>query len=66
MPRRAATALDVTHALKNGEILRSPEWDDENSNWKYRIEGKDPDGEDLAAITVIIDANATIRIITVF
>jgi len=66
MPRRGASALDVTHALENGEIVGSPEWDDIYSNWKYRVEGKDTDGEDLTSITVIIEANATLRIVTVF
>lgn len=66
MPRRGATALDVTHALETGEILRAPEWDDENGNWKYRVEGKDPDGDGLTAITVIIEATSTLLIVTVF
>jgi hypothetical protein len=66
MPTRGITALDVTHALENGEVVGSPEWDDVHGNWKYRVKGEDLDGDDLTSLTVIIEEDATLRIITVF
>jgi len=35
-------------------------------NWEYRIEGTDIEGEDLKAITVIIEEYLIARVITVF
>jgi hypothetical protein len=66
MIRRGISSLDVTHALKTGEIRRAPEWDDNHDNWKYRVEGQDTDGDDLTSIVVIIEADLTLRIVTVF
>src|SRR5262245_6151551 len=66
MQRRGVSMLDVTHALRTGEIRRAPEWDDDRTNWKYRVEGEDTDGDDLTAITVIIEENLTLLIVTVF
>ena len=66
MQLRSVSMLDITHALRTGEIRRAPEWDDDRANWKYRVEGVDTDGDDLTAITVIIEANLTLLIVTVF
>ncbi len=66
MPRRGVEMTDLLHVLKTGVIVRDPEWDDDHDNWKYRVEGKDIDGDDLTAITVIIDAELTLLIVTVF
>lgn len=66
MLRRGVSMLDVTHALKTGEIRRDPEWDDGHANWKYRVEGQDTDGDDLTTVVVIIEADLTLRIVTVF
>jgi hypothetical protein len=66
MITRGISLLDITHALKTGEIKQAPEWDKGHDNWKYRVEGEDPDGVDLISIVVIIEANLTLRIVTVF
>jgi Domain of unknown function (DUF4258) len=66
MQARGVTMLDLVTALKNGEIRREPEWDEERYNWKYRVEGKDIEGDDLIAITIIIDAEMELFIVTVF
>ena len=57
---------DVINVLLHGEIIREPEWDDNHNNWKYRVEGKDIEGDDLTAITVIVDETFAIKVITVF
>ena len=58
--------LDLVNTLTTGEIRRAPEWDDEHANWKYRVEDVDMDGDDLAAITIIIEADFSLFIVTVF
>ena len=65
MQLRGVSMLDITHALKTGEIRRQPEWSAEHENWKYRVEGEDADRDDLTVITVIIEPNLTLRIVTV-
>ncbi|MEW6209208.1 MAG: DUF4258 domain-containing protein [Acidobacteriota bacterium] len=66
MPKRNATVLDVEHALRTGEIIRDPEWDEKHQQWKYRVEGVDTEGDDLTAITIIIESNLHLFIVTVF
>jgi hypothetical protein len=66
MPKRNIDMLDLVEALKNGEIRREPEWDEERCNWKYRVEGEDTEGDELIAITLIIEAEMELFIITVF
>lgn len=63
MPKRSINELDIFSALETGEIRREPEWSDEHQNWKYRVEGFDADGDDLTAVTVILDE---ILIVTAF
>ena len=66
MQERGVTMVDLVEALKNGEIKREPEWDEEQCNWKYRVEGEDTEGDELIAITLIIEADMELFIITVF
>jgi hypothetical protein len=66
MPRRGVNDLDVRHVLEKGQIVRAPEWDDKFQNWKYRVEGTDASGDELTAITVIIESAFTVRVLTVF
>ena len=66
MPDRHVTTLDVVHVLRSGHILRDPEWDEDHQEWKYRVEGADIDGDDLTVITVIIEPDLTLIVVTVF
>ena len=66
MPKRSVTMPDIIATLKSGEIRREPEWDDENGDWKYRVEGEDVEGDDLTAITLIIETEMQLLIVTVF
>ena len=66
MPKRNVTTPQLIHVLKTGKIIREPEWDNEYNNWKYRVEGVDTEGDDLVAITIIIESDRILKIITVF
>jgi len=66
MPKRNVTMPQLLHALKTGKIIREPEWDDKYNNWKYRVEGVDTDGDNLIAVTVILEQELTLKIVTVF
>lgn len=66
MPKRNVDMSDIKNALQSGKVRRKPEWNDDYNNWKYRVEGYDVDGDDLIVITVIIDEDLTLKIITVF
>lgn len=66
MRKRGVTMLDIVATLKTGDIRRAPEWDGEHSNWKYRVEGKDIEGDELTAVTLIIETDMQLYIVTVF
>jgi hypothetical protein len=66
MRERHVDMDDILRVLEYGEITRAPEWSEEHLNWKYRVEGADVEGDDLAAVTVIIEEQMTLLIVTVF
>jgi len=66
MPERGVDTLDVEHLLGQGQVVREAEWSDEYNNWKYKMEGADIEGDELAAITVIVDEDFSVFVITVF
>lgn len=66
MPKRNVTMDDVINVLQTGEVIRKPQWDDENGCWRYVVEGVDLDEDKLRAVTVFFDENLTLYIVTVF
>lgn len=66
MRERNVTMPQLVHTLRTGRVHRSPEWDNAHEAWKYRVEGVDTDGDELTAVTVILERELTLRIITVF
>ncbi len=66
MRKRSVSTQDVLHVLEHGQIVQAAEWDAQHQNWKYRVDGMDVDGDDLTAVTVIIQTDFTVRILTVF
>ena len=66
MANRSVGLDDIFSALETGTIRRQPEWDAGYENWKYRVEGYDVENDDLTAVTVIIEADWMLKIITVF
>ena len=65
MPDRNVEMEDILNVLSTGSV-ENPEWDENHSNWQYRVTGKDLEGDKLTAVTVIIQKKATLLIITVF
>ncbi len=66
MPLRGVTFADLLHVLTHGQIAQAPVWDGQHQNWKYQVAGFDLDGDQLTAITVIIESDFTVRVLTVF
>ena len=60
-----ATFDDVLNVLETGKVKKH-EWDEEHQNWKYRLVGTDIDGDELTAITVIVESDLELIIVTVF
>jgi hypothetical protein len=42
--------VDAWHVLRNGTIFSQPEHDVATGEWKYRIEGKEPEGKRMAIV----------------
>lgn len=66
MPDAHVTDIDVLAVLANGSVKQVADWDLQNNNWKYRVEGFVTDGDALIAIVVVFDASFSILVITVF
>ena len=66
MPQRNVSTLDVEHVLGEGQVIREAEWDCDYGNWKYRVEGTDIEGDELTLITVIIEQDFSVLVVTVF
>lgn len=66
MVKRNIEIDDILEALQNGEIRHNPEWDEEHQNWKYKVCGRDVEEDELTVITVILEANLTLLIVTVW
>lgn len=52
---RRIDPMDAQHVLRQGMIFREPELDIRFQEWRYRVEGKSPDGERLAVIVAFLE-----------
>src|SRR5258708_4134200 len=66
MRKRRVTLDDILSVLQTGEIIREPQWDEDNGSWRYIVEGVDLDEDELRAVTVFFDENLILYIVTVF
>jgi hypothetical protein len=64
MKNRNFTDIDIIHVLENGAVT-GEEFDDLRNNWKYRVSGKDIEGESGVVITAIVDYDRQV-IVTAF
>jgi hypothetical protein len=60
-----ADMTDVLNVLETGRVSKH-EWNEEHQNWKYRVDGEYVDGEELTAITVIVESDMQLIVVTVF
>jgi hypothetical protein len=65
LEREGLTIPDAWAVLRNGKIYDPPEHDIKTREWKYKIEGPEPDGKWLA-IVFSFKAIDTAFLITVF
>lgn len=64
MNERSFTMQDITCAMETGTVIEQ-EFDEENRNWKYKIEGKTIENDTAVVVSAVIERNK-ILIITVF
>jgi hypothetical protein len=57
--------IDVTNVLRLGTIYEEPEQDIRTGDWKYRVEGHEPDGKWLC-IAITFREEENVFLITVF
>jgi len=56
---------DIEAALTGPWTLaRKPEWSEPYQNWKYRLDGKDIEGDDLTLIITVNEEEITIFVVT--
>ena len=66
MAKRNVCDDDIAEALENGEVQQQPEWESNHQNWKYKVVGKDIENNKLTLITIIIENDLTLKIVTVW
>jgi hypothetical protein len=56
------TLVDAWHVMKNGLIFNPAEQDIKTGEWKYRIEGKEPDGKRIGIVFCFKSINHAVLI----
>lgn len=59
---RGIDAQDVLNVLRRGTIFMEPELDVRWNQWRYKVEGRTSEGEELAVIVTFADENTTVVI----
>ena|SRR5437660_6111767 len=65
LEKEGLTLPDAWQVLKSGCVFDPPEQDAKSGEWKYKIEGKTPDGKWIAIVFCIKSADRT-NLVTVF
>ncbi|MBD3400332.1 MAG: hypothetical protein GF399_08370 [Candidatus Coatesbacteria bacterium] len=65
LKKEQRTMGSIRYVLINGSITKKAVWDTKRENWKYRIEGLEPDGKWLVIIFCFSEENEVI-LITVY
>jgi hypothetical protein len=55
MPERNVDFLDILNVLNSGDVVHDP---DENTNLKFKVSGKDIEGEALCVVVILGDENS--------
>ena len=64
MRNRGYDSNDIVNVLFNGRIREPPQYDEEHSNWEYRVEGNVVEGE-KATVVVAIKSHDQLVCITI-
>lgn len=65
MVLRSVTMPDIIYVLRHGAIIDQPKWNADHQNYVYKVEGYDLEDDELKVLSVIIDTEATVVIVTV-
>jgi hypothetical protein len=65
MAERNVTMQDILYCLRNGDPVGAAEWSDEDTEWKYRVEGADIE-QDPLTVVVLFEIRSRMLIVTVF
>lgn len=65
MRERHVSMQDITYVLRHGAIDEQPRWDTDHHNYVYKIVGFDLESDELKVLSVIIEIEATVLIVTV-
>jgi hypothetical protein len=60
---RHVDIFDIRKALETG-CVTADSWDENHQNWKYRVCGRDTEGDSLTVVVVIHEAAGIIKVIT--
>ncbi len=63
--KEGVTFGDSTSMMEYGRIYEPAEWDEEHHEWKYKIEGLEPDGKWLV-IVFSLSSPGVAKLITVY
>jgi len=59
---RGVDPQEVVNVLKRGMIYSEPELDMRRNQWRYKVEGRTSEGEELVVIVTFADENTTVVI----
>lgn len=65
MALRDVSMQDIEYVLMSGAITEQPRWNESHQNYVYKVEGFDLESDELKVLSVIIDTEATVLIVTV-
>ena len=68
LEKEGLTLQDALHVMRKGQVYKEPEPDIKTGDWKYHIEGKEPDGKWLVIVVCFEETDMidTARLITVW
>jgi len=65
MAERNVSDPDIVYVLRHGAITDQPRWNADHQNYVYKVEGFDLEDDELKVLSVMIDTESTLLIVTV-
>ena len=62
---RHVDVFDIRKVLETG-CVTAESWDENRRNWKYRVSGRDTEGDPLTIIVVLEESAGVIKVITAY